>query len=41
MTTKEEKVIEKYAARFANFRKKRWYIEWLVELSNFLKEVKK
>ena len=33
-----EGIIEKYAKRFANFKKKRWYLEWIVELRNFLKE---
>ena len=34
-----KEIIEKYAKRFANFKKKRWYIEWLLELENFLREI--
>ena len=38
---KTDDIIEKYAKRFSGFRKKRWYIDWLLELENFVKELKK
>lgn len=41
LSSKEDQLIEKYASRFSGFRKKRWYIDWLLELENFIKELKK
>lgn len=37
----KEQVIEKYAKRFRGFKKRRWYLEWVLELQNFLKEIDK
>jgi len=34
-----EKIIEKYAKKFTGYIKKRWYIEWIIELEEFLKEI--
>lgn len=36
-----EKIIEKYAKKFANFKNKRWYVQWILELKLFLKEIEK
>ncbi len=36
---KIDEIIEKYAKKFTGFMKKRWYIEWIIELEEFLKEI--
>lgn len=39
MTEKQALKIEKWAGRFARFKKKRWRIEWELEIWNMLKDL--